>query len=118
MAKALASWRHGRGCPAQARRRWVEGGGGGEDDGDNGATAAVAMWGVHDKDNGEEGAALSVDDDDEANEPSPRAGTDANGDLADNVGICVCRLHPPNDRHLCLSPTCRQCRADRSATFC
>jgi hypothetical protein len=38
--------------------------------------------------------------------------------LADNVGICVCRLHPPNDRHLCLSPTCRQCQADRSATFC
>ncbi len=38
--------------------------------------------------------------------------------LADNVGICVCRLHPLNDRHLCLSPTCRQCRANRSATFC
>ncbi len=38
--------------------------------------------------------------------------------LAGNVGICVCRLHPPNDRHLCLSPTCRLCRADRSATFC
>ena len=40
------------------------------------------------------------------------------GGLADNVGICVCRLHPPNDRHLCLSPTCGQCRAGRSATFC
>ena len=38
--------------------------------------------------------------------------------LADNVGICVCRLHPPNNRHLCLLPTCRQCWADRSATSC
>ena len=28
------------------------------------------------------------------------------GDFAGNVGICVCRLHPPKDRHLCLSPTC------------
>jgi hypothetical protein len=26
--------------------------------------------------------------------------------LAGNVGICVCRLHPSNDRHFCLSPTC------------
>ena len=26
--------------------------------------------------------------------------------LAGNVGICVCRLHLPNDRHLCLLPTC------------
>jgi len=25
--------------------------------------------------------------------------------LAGNVRICVCRLHPPKDRHLCLSPT-------------
>ncbi len=33
--------------------------------------------------------------------------------LAGNVGICVCRLHPPNDRHLCLSPTCRDMSADR-----
>ena len=31
--------------------------------------------------------------------------------LAGNVGICVCRLHPPNDRHLCLSPTCRDMSA-------
>jgi hypothetical protein len=38
--------------------------------------------------------------------------------LADKVGICVCPLHPPNTRHLCLSPTCQQCRAERSATFC
>jgi len=38
--------------------------------------------------------------------------------LAGNVGICVCRLHPPNDRHLCLSTTCRDMSADRSATFC
>ncbi len=28
--------------------------------------------------------------------------------LAGNVGKCVCRLSPPNDRHLCLSPTCRR----------
>jgi len=25
--------------------------------------------------------------------------------LAGNVGKCVCRLHPSNDRHFCLSPT-------------
>ncbi len=40
------------------------------------------------------------------------------GALAGNVGICVCRLHPSNDRHFCLSPACRQCRPDTSATFC
>ena len=34
------------------------------------------MWGMG---NGGEGTALSMDGDDEANEPSPRAGTDANG---------------------------------------
>ncbi len=39
-------------------------------------------------------------------------------DPTGNVGICVCRLHPPNDRHLCLSPTCQKCRPDKSATFC
>ncbi len=38
--------------------------------------------------------------------------------LAGNVGKCVCRLHPSNDRHFCLSPTCRKCRPDTSATFC
>ncbi len=38
--------------------------------------------------------------------------------LAGNVRICVCWLHPPNDRHLCLLPTCRKCRPDTSATFC
>ena len=37
--------------------------------------------------------------------------------LAGNVGICVCRLHPPKNRHLCLSPTCQECRPDTSATF-
>jgi len=37
--------------------------------------------------------------------------------LAGNVGKCVCRLHPSNDRHFCLSPTCRKCRPDTSATF-
>ena len=70
-AKALPRRQHGRGCPARARRRWAEGGGGGDDGGDNGATAAVAMWGMGD---GGEGTALSMDDDDEANEPSPLAG--------------------------------------------
>jgi hypothetical protein len=38
--------------------------------------------------------------------------------LAGNVGKCVCWLHPSNDRHFCLSPTCRKCRLDTSATFC
>ena len=38
--------------------------------------------------------------------------------LAGNVGKCVCWLHPSNDRHFCLSPTCRKCRPDTSATFC
>ena len=38
--------------------------------------------------------------------------------LAGNVGKCVCRLHPSNDRHFCLSPTCRKCRPNTSATFC
>jgi hypothetical protein len=38
--------------------------------------------------------------------------------LAGNVGKCVCRLHPSNDRHFCLSPTCRKCCPDTSATFC
>ena len=39
------------------------------------------------------------------------------GGLAGNVGKCVCRLHPSNDRHFCLSPTCRKCRPNTSATF-
>ncbi len=38
--------------------------------------------------------------------------------LAGNVGKCVCRLQPSNDRHFCLSPTCWKCRPDTSATFC
>jgi hypothetical protein len=38
--------------------------------------------------------------------------------LAGNVGICVCRLHHPNDRHFCLLPTCRECWPDTLATFC
>ena len=38
-------------------------------------------------------------------------------DLAGNVGKCVCRLHPSNDRHFYLSPTCQKCRPDTSATF-
>ena len=40
--------------------------------------------------------------------------------LAGNVGICVCRLHPPNakDRHLYLSQTCRKCRPNTLKTFC
>jgi hypothetical protein len=38
--------------------------------------------------------------------------------LAGNVGKCVCWLHPSNDRHFCLSPTCLKCRPDTSATFC
>ena len=42
-AKALPRRRHGRSCPARARRRWAEGRGGGDDNGDDGATAAVAM---------------------------------------------------------------------------
>ena len=46
-------------------------------------------------------------------EESPTAKT-----LAGNVGKCVCRLHPSNDRHFCLSPTCRKCRPNTSATFC
>ena len=37
------------------------------------------MWGVRDKGDDGEGAALSMDNDNEANEPSLRAGTDANG---------------------------------------
>ena len=37
--------------------------------------------------------------------------------LAGNVGICVCRLHPPNGRHLCLLLTCRQSRPNTLATF-
>jgi hypothetical protein len=56
----------------------AEGGGGGDDGGDNGAAAAVAMWGVRDKGEGREGAALLMDDNDEANGPSPREGRDAN----------------------------------------
>jgi hypothetical protein len=40
------------------------------------------------------------------------------GGLAGNVGKCVCRLHPSNDRHFCLSPTCPKCRPDTLATFC
>ena len=39
-------------------------------------------------------------------------------DLAANVRICVCWLHHPNDRHFSLSPTCRKCQPDTSATFC
>ncbi len=38
--------------------------------------------------------------------------------LAGNVGICVCWLHHPNDRHFCLSPTCCECWLNTSATFC
>jgi hypothetical protein len=38
--------------------------------------------------------------------------------LAGNVGICVCRLHHPNNRHFCLSPTCHECQPNTSATFC
>ena len=38
--------------------------------------------------------------------------------LACNVGFCVCRLHPPNNSHLCLLLTCQQCWPNRSATFC
>ena len=38
--------------------------------------------------------------------------------LAGNVGICVCRLHPPNERHLCLLPICPQCQPNTLATFC
>ena len=38
--------------------------------------------------------------------------------LAGNVGKCVCRLHPSNDRHFCLSPTCRKCRPDTLAVWC
>ncbi len=38
--------------------------------------------------------------------------------LAGNVGICVCWLHPSNDRHFCLLPACWQCRPDTSVTFC
>jgi hypothetical protein len=38
--------------------------------------------------------------------------------LAGNVRTCVCRLLPPNNRHLCLSPTCQECWPDTSATFC
>ena len=37
--------------------------------------------------------------------------------LAGNVSKCVCRLHPSNDRHFCLSPTCWKCRPDTPATF-
>jgi len=37
--------------------------------------------------------------------------------LAGNVGKCVCRLHPSNDRHFYLSPTCQKCRPDTSVTF-
>jgi hypothetical protein len=38
--------------------------------------------------------------------------------LAGNVGKCVCRLHPSNDRHFCLSPTRWKCFPDTSVTFC
>ncbi len=37
------------------------------------------MWGVRDKGDGRVGDALSMDEDDEANKPSPQVGTDANG---------------------------------------
>jgi hypothetical protein len=40
------------------------------------------------------------------------------GFLAGNVGMCVCQLHPPNDRHLYLSPTCQKCWSDMLGTFC
>ncbi len=50
---------------------------------------------------------------------SMKASTKANTKaLAGNVGICVCPLHPSNNRHFCLLPTCRQCWPDMSATFC
>ena len=39
------------------------------------------------------------------------------GTLAGNVGICVCQLYSPNDRHLCLLSTCQQCWPDMLATF-
>ncbi len=38
--------------------------------------------------------------------------------LAGNVGICVCQLHHPKNRHFCLSPTCHKCWPDTLATFC
>ena len=38
--------------------------------------------------------------------------------LAGNVGICVCWLNHPNDRHFSLSPTCRECQPNTLATFC
>ena len=38
--------------------------------------------------------------------------------LAGNVGICVCWLYHPNDRHFSQLPTCRECRPDTFATFC
>jgi hypothetical protein len=37
------------------------------------------MWGMRNKGNGREGAALSMDNNDEADKPSPQAGTDVNG---------------------------------------
>ncbi len=47
----------------------------------------------------------------------PTALATALATLVGNEGICVCRLHPPNDRHLCLLLTCQKCRPDTSATF-
>jgi hypothetical protein len=38
--------------------------------------------------------------------------------LAGNVGICVCWLHHPNDRHFWLSLTCCECRPNTLVTFC
>ena len=42
---------------------WAEGGGDGDDGGDNRATAAVAVWGMHNEGDGGEGAVLSMDND-------------------------------------------------------
>ncbi len=63
----------------------------------------------------------SVDDDedyDDGMEEEARRIEYSDSNLAGNVGKCVCRLHPSNDRHVCLSLTCQKCRPDTSATFC
>jgi hypothetical protein len=99
---------------AVARLRWAT------------ATAATAQWKVsrwrdHDARHRDHSGRRRRNgwQDDRASVAGQGDGVRGKGkSLAGNVDKCVCRLHPSNDIHFCLSPTCRKCRPDTSATFC